>query len=374
MKKIALILGILLTPLYIFSSGGIQPAHGILFLFILTQANQLLRIFLIEKHASSVLFILTIWAFFREGFGAIAHNDIRALLPAIYWLYNFLLFAAVVTFLRTRERERALELAVPGAVLVAFFGILLLGYSLTIDSEGFRSVGTFNNPNQLGYFSVCVASLMLLLWKSKNIKGRTATVYLAVAAFLSIVSLSKAAMVAVFFAGALVLWPKKLNLRSLTTSVIGIGITLTAAYSLFNAENPNDINFVRRLNQIGQDQDDSLEARGYFAFLDGNALHLIFGLDSTEVQNIVGHEVHSTIFSVFNTYGLIGLALFLIFLGLWCLRLYKNFGFNAFLYIAAPPMLYGITHNGTRFTIFWILLSASFALSRNTAQPKPHSL
>ena len=49
----------------------------------------------------------------------------------------------------------------------------------------------------------------------------------------------------------------------------------------------------------------------------------------------------------------------LIFLGIFVTG--WSFGFIGIFLINLPPMLYGITHNGIRFTIFWILISLTLS-------------
>ena len=84
------------------------------------------------------------------------------------------------------------------------------------------------------------------------------------------------------------------------------------------------------------------------------------------MADIVGHEVHSTLGSVINNYGFLGLILFSAVLAIWAFRLWQSYGAVGMISIAGPAMLYGITHNGIRFTIFWLLFAASMAMARNT--------
>jgi hypothetical protein len=52
------------------------------------------------------------------------------------------------------------------------------------------------------------------------------------------------------------------------------------------------------------------------------------------------------------SYGVVGLSLFLA--AIWCL--YRLSSEGRFLYLL-PPFLYGITHQGLRFTFLWLLLA-----------------
>src|SRR5690606_1287440 len=79
------------------------------------------------------------------------------------------------------------------------------------DSGYGRAVGTFNNPNQLGYFSVCILSLAYLLYRDEYLSYFAAFVVFVIAIFLSITSLSKAAMIANFIVAFMVLKPARIN-------------------------------------------------------------------------------------------------------------------------------------------------------------------
>ena len=76
-----------------------------------------------------------------------------------------------------------LKYAVYGSILIVFIGFYFTGLSLVNTAESFegishftkdgtrhRAIGTFNNPNQLGYFSVCIAGIASYLFLINKIK------------------------------------------------------------------------------------------------------------------------------------------------------------------------------------------------------------
>jgi hypothetical protein len=107
------------------------------------------------------------------------------------------------------------------------------------------------------------------------------------------------------------------------------------------------------------ESDSSLESRGYFILLEGNAFNALFGMGGAEVERVLGHEVHSTLASVASIFGFVGLRLFVGVLSIWASRIYRHFGFIGLVCIVGAPMLYGITHNGTRFVVFWVLFATT---------------
>lgn len=139
--------------------------------------------------------------------------------------------------------------------------------------------------------------------------------------------------------------------------IVGVAYLATTGYFA-------EFLFYNRITNMAQERDSSLVERGYLVFLEGNFFELIFGMGSPEVYQTVGHEVHSTFASVWNTYGIVGLAVFLPIFVIWGTALNRTYGLANTIVLVGPAILYGITHNGTRFSIFWLLLAASMAMAK----------
>jgi len=109
----------------------------------------------------------------------------------------------------------------------------------------------------------------------------------------------------------------------------------------------------KRLESIGMDNDDSLEGRGYNRIFDYPE-YWIFGAGEGEYTRFEGFqlEMHSTLGNIQASYGLIGLCLFLCFL---FLTIRKDL--SGSWYIILFIMTYGLTHNGIRNSLFWILIA-----------------
>jgi hypothetical protein len=241
--------------------------------------------------------------------------------------------------------------------------VWISGVDLREFTEIGRSTGTFNNPNQLGYFSVCLLSLTYLLYRHGELSYRLATLIFIASLFLAIASLSKAAMVANFAVIFLALKPSGSRVAvALWAGLVPIGLSL--AWWLLSTGAMDDYLFKQRLASMAYEADSSLQSRGYLAFLQGDASQLLLGLGTTEVIKIVGHEVHSTLGSILNSYGLLGLMIFGGAMLIWARDLWRAYGLVGLVCIAGPAMLYGITHNGVRFTIFWLLFASSLAMAR----------
>ena len=361
-KRISLDAGLLfiaaaILPIYVFKSGGIQPAHAMFAVFaVLTLATRGIP----TPAWSILLFALFAHSFIAETVHALANGEARFIINAVFFLYNFILVTAVYQYVS----KNGLSTLVPGIIIAATIAltvVLMTGVSLREWTDNGRGTGTFNNPNQLGFFSVCLLSLVYLFYQSNNIGYWLALGFFAVATFLSVASLSKAAMVANFVVIILALKPAS-SRNSIFAWTIGMAIGVLILMRMFQDGRFDEYIFVDRLMAMSNESDSSLESRGYFAFLEGNAIELLFGLGEAQVREIVGHEVHSTFASVLNNYGVFGFLIFSGVIFIWIVRIWQHYGIVGCISIIGPPMLYGITHNGVRFTIFWLLFASSMAM------------
>ncbi|TDR34866.1 hypothetical protein [Aquamicrobium defluvii] len=354
-----LLLAVALFPFYIFPSGSLQPSH---FAFLLLSLVTIGRYGMPRQGWILLLLLFTGYAFLVEMIAGVIADNLRYLIHPAFFLFNFLLIAGVYRVV-LQYGIAALRLGILAAALFAVISVYLSGVDLREMGEGGRPTGTFNNPNQLGFFSVCTLSLTYLLYLEKEIRLRTMLSLLATSLFLAIVSLSKAAIIANLAVLAFTLRPRRGGWMialwiGLTVSGI-VGVVYLASTGYFAG-----FLFYNRIINMGQEHDSSLVERGYLAFLEGNLFEIIFGMGSPEVHRIVGHEVHSTFASVWNTYGVVGFALFLPIFVIWGTLLNRTYGLANTIVLIGPAVLYGITHNGARFSIFWLLLAASMAMAK----------
>lgn len=368
-ERVLLTLAIALFPFYIFPSGGIQPSH-LAFLFLSFVA---IHRYGIPKQGWMLLLVfLAAYSFLIEAIaGTIAGNP-RHLINSAYFLFNYLLVVGVYQVV-LRHGASTLKAGVLAATTFAVISVHLSGVDLREMGEGGRPTGTFNNPNQLGFFSVCILSLSYLLYLEKQISFPTMLGLLAASIFLAIASLSKAAMLANFAVLAFALRPGKGKTGVAlwaALAIVGIGgVIYLLATGYFD-----QFLFYNRIANMAQEQDSSLVERGYIAFLEGNILQIIFGMGSPEVHRIVGHEVHSTFASVWNVYGIFGFVPVLLIFVIWGQTLNRTYGLAGTIALMGPAILYGITHNGIRFSIFWLLLAGSMAAAKRTQHITCHRI
>lgn len=350
-----------LMPIYLGPSGGIQISHGL----FATAAIAILATYGFElKKPELLLFSWLTWVTVRESAAVIDGLPYQSLLAAAYAIFNLLLVISVRKIV-AKGGENFAKYGLCGSIAVATLGVIFLGSGAPDATSSARAIGTFNNPNQLGYFAICCLSCACLLYFS-GIIGRSYLIYtLFACTFLAAASLSKAALVSVCVPAALACI---VMTRKRKYYLLGIGLCLalvTISITLLKSGMLDDIPAIQRIKLIGSDSDDSLAARGYTIINFMGPLQIFFGLGTEGVKSILGHEVHSTTFNNFAAYGLLGASPFFIFLMIWAHRVYSTWGLTAWLCIWLPPMLYGLTHNGSRFTAFWIVAGLSIALSQN---------
>ena len=241
---------------------------------------------------------------------------------------------------------------------IAALGVELIYMELFYTSTKLRALGTFNNPNQLGYWSLLMmACLGVALW------GRRLRVLdivaLLTAAYCIAHSLSKAAM----FAGALMLLVTVFSCRWHRKAVLAtVALALSPAVSNWCvAESPNGLRartsspaFSCAWALLGNSKTNTLWERGYSRLV-LHPQYLAFGAGEGAFIRLSDEEndkeFHSTLGNVLMSYGVIGLS-FLLSLFFVVFRRATLSSMCLFL----PLMLYGITHMGLRNTMLWVFL------------------
>lgn len=349
-----LFLGVALLPVYIFDSGAAQPTHIALALFA---GTVWLTTHVALDRWSFLLLLLAGYGTLVELLYVAAGSDPENLIHAVFLIYNFVIPYAVFAYcIRYGDGAIARGLMVATAVVIGT--VLFSGVELQAIDSATRETGSFNNPNQLGYFAVCLLSLTYLLRLRGAYRNLVTIVFYGAAVFLAIASLSKAAMIATF---AVIFFASKPRLSrnylaAWFFAAVGAVCLLLVAYQSGYLD---QYLFMQRLDGLLSENDSSLESRGYFAFLTGNVVQTFLGLGTGNVVRLLDHEVHSTFFSILSSYGLFGFMLLIALLLVWFKSLWRTYGFIGLVCIAGPSMLYGLTHNGSRFTIFWILFALS---------------
>jgi O-antigen ligase len=342
---------VLLLPFYVFDSGVPQPADWIALLLLpmlLRTWNGRLPGPLIRPLKSLVLFMVyvflvnIVWSFVIFSFSINAKNGF--LMAPTYYLFNALLF---FTFLLMFQRygEFLLWLTVRLVLAAVFLQVLVSAVGRA--SHG-RSTGMFNNPNQLGYYALLSACLILFGQKRFKISTVLVTAGLAACSYLALLSASKAALASICGLGAVLLISK---LRTIVLAGIVFSV-------LIFTSNPFSRAIDRAQDRIENDESYGFfEERGYdriVAFPE----YWMFGAGEgyynrfKEVSAIGAHELHSSTATLFFCYGIAGVTLF----GLFMWGVMAGAGLRSWIIVGAG-FAYGMTHQGLRFRLLWLLLA-----------------
>lgn len=353
---------LLLTPIYIFRNGLPQPGDLIVILLIpiaLRGWNGKLP----QKAIRTVriLFWFTLWvcivnyawAFALGKFGLFG-TDTFVLYP-LYYVYNsLLLLVALVLY----ERHRDEFLRVTLASINVSLAMQILGSFA--GQTGGRGALFFNNPNQLGYYALLAACLLVLLHWRLKLRMIPTGIALMACGYLGMLSASRAAIggIAVLFALTIFTNPRIV----LAASAIAIGLLFVGG-PVTDAFMAAQDRIEHRTHHLS-----FAEERGYSRIAEHSEL-LVFGAGEGGLSRFAENplqqmEIHSSIGTVVFSYGIVGILLFTAFL--WSLFRGARLRLGV---VLIPPLIYTVAHQGLRFTMMWVLFA--IFLSIKTTAPTP---
>lgn len=342
---------VLLFPFYVFDSGVPQPADWIgfaLFPVLVRGWSGRLPGALVRPLKALLLFMAyvvlvnALWSVATLTFSINAKEGF--LMAPTYYLFNGLMFFSFLLMFQ-RYGEFLLWLTVR-LVLAAVFIQTLIAFALGASAG--RSAVMFNNPNQLGYYALLSACIILLGQKRFQISTLLVTAGLAACSYLALLSASKAALASIGVLGIALLISR---LRTIVIASIVFGALIYTA-------NPFSAAIDRAANRIESDSSYGFfEERGYdrivafpeyWAFGAGEGDYSRF----KEISVIGAHELHSSMATLFFCYGIAGIVLF----GRFLWGALGGAGVRAWVIVGAG-FAYGMTHQGLRFRLLWLLLA-----------------
>ncbi|MHA7816757.1 MAG: hypothetical protein ACX93N_09790 [Pseudohaliea sp.] len=313
--------------------------------------------------AFALVWALCLYVLCVETYYYIFSPDYQGFYVGLYFLYNAVLFSGLYCVARRRGLGW-LPVGLLGSTILAWTGLVLFDLGLFGTQSPRRATAWFNNPNQLGYYATCLLSLVYLVYRESRLSMLAVLPWLAAAFILACFSLSKAAIVASLACLPLMLKPYGTRAGKLHWA-FAVAVAAAVLGSLYYAGLFDDYAVVERITGMAREDDSSLSARGYLAYRSASAWQLIFGQGYWSVIGRLGNEVHSTLAGLFINYGLLALLLFGALVVHWLRLTREAYGLAGMISIAGPALLYGLTHNGIRFSLFWVLLSVSFAAAEN---------
>lgn len=351
----------LLVPLYVFKSGLPQPGD----IFLIALVPVALRGWdgrLLQRAsvATKALVWFTAWVCIVDyAWAVIVGNfdlfgaDAFILFP-IYYVYNTLLFIVVLVLFQ-RYGDTFIRLT----LYTVYATIFLLIVASVFTSGAQRGSLSFNNPNQLGYYVLLVACLIVLLHWRHRLHLVMSSFALVGCGYLAALSASRAAMggIAILFALLVFSRPRVVILISaIAIALLYLGGPVAAVIDASQDRVRN------RKAQVG-----FLAERGYDRIWE-HKQYLILGAGEGGMSRFseTRMEIHSSVGTVLFSYGLVGFVLFMIFLA----KLVRGSPLR-FAVILVPALVYTLAHQGLRSTTFWIVLAVFVALkSSSTSRPR----
>jgi hypothetical protein len=369
-EEAVFIVGWATYSLYHFQSGQPQIAHLLLGAFSLFALRK-------QRIPSTPLLrslvLLTTWIVGVEVVGRLLSEepDRWSGVQSFYWIFNTVVTAGLYSHFKNHDPRSFLWGTALG-VAVVMTGFVLKSTHLVGSGVAFRTTSYFNNPNQLGYYALILASAIFLLQRDSRLsQSNPGYLHVCVAA-LALVSLSKAAILGLllFYSGLAfaLLTSEKFAMKSLIHIATGVIVFLTLVLAASLSEPPIDV--LDRFLHATHEVDSSFEARGYFRFRDASYREILFGFASQPGAAGFGAETHSSLLGVMHRYGLVGAALLMLVLINWAVTLYRGYSYLGLICVIGPTMLYGLAHNGLRFTAFFVLLGVSTACAQRKVAEK----
>ncbi len=281
--------------------------------------------------------------------------DMKFILSGLYYPYNFLIFLFVVELFH-RNAGLMTRLTVAGifAGLIAQF--VTIGF-FTDGAHG-RLSGDFKNPNQLAYWALLSAAMLVFLKRNSKF-GIIELGAIAVAAYMQTLALSKAGIIAFgLFAVVLVFTPQVPRFAKIAIAFLAL---FAGSYFLFSSQQEYGAvaeRVVNRLGTIGLEPDDSFAGRGYDRMTQ-YPLYMIVGAGEggfERFRNWGGPgELHSGLATILFSYGVLGFLLFVSFL-------FVIFRGQAWYYTAIlfTVLLFSLTSQTIRFTHTWVFLGIAY--------------
>jgi hypothetical protein len=359
------------SSVYVFDAGLPQPADLLMASLVAVLATG----FIIKPPVhSDLVFVGALFV----GYTALVnllwytqYQSDRFWLTALYYAFDFGALMVVVSLVRALGERfiTATRIAIAVAIVLEIIALSVLPRS------SIRSVGTFNNPNQLGYWGLMIGCCWLVLKRDEKLTAIDILV-LSAAGYVSAESLSKAATLAftlVFLMG--IVFQRLTRSAKLMLLVMVFVGTSTVLLDPRSVERFFEVDIVKRvdnrLGSIGQQGDDSLDGRGYDRIW-RHPEHLVFGAGEGALYRFTNEvwekdkEMHSTLGTVLFSYGVIGFSLFCALL----LMVFRRAPRVYALY-SLPIWAYGMTHQGLRDTMLWVFLGMVFGVAHYARSASP---
>ncbi len=313
-----------------------------------------------QVHLLALTFAL--WTFFINIIHYMVYPDIQFFLSSLYYLYNVGIFIMISLLFRDAPNATLRTIYVATAIALIIEIVICHFYP---NYENGRVQGTFHNPNQLGFWALFSACIMILLRSYSKFRWYDLAIFFGFALLQSL-AISKAGLIA-FGILALSLpfmrampngYKVMFFMVGLVIGIFSIGHRADLGRVATQVEHINNV--VNRLDNIGREADDTLQWRGYYRIFEYPA-YVIVGAGEGAYERFEDTpqpvEIHSAIINIIFSYGLMGIAIF----GTLLYMIVK-YAPKHFIVILFVMVLNGLTHQNMRFSHFWIVFGVAYGI------------
>ena len=348
---------VFLSPFYVFTSGLPQPGDMfVLLLLPVAFAQWDGRMTRPSLAVFKPLLWFTIWVCIVDyGWALVLGNfklfgtDTFVLYP-LYYIYNTMIFLAVLVLSRKYGDTflRVTLYAIYATIAVQVFAALVLRQG------GHRGSAFFNNPNQLGYYALLAACLIVLLHWRLGMRVLISGLVLMGCGYLALSSASRSAVggIAILFALLVFTNPRMF----LAASIAGL-LLVSAGGPISDAIDRARVRAAKPASHLT-----FWEERGYDRIWNHKE-YLVLGAGEgglsrfdTPTKKMQG-EMHSSIGTILFSYGIVGVFLF----GMFMWQLGHGASWRMLL-VLVPPFAYAVAHQSLRFTLLWVMLAIFAAI------------
>ncbi len=368
-----LALSFLLGPVLLFPSGMPQPADLLTVgwaLLVFAYLRGRLQISGEGLAAIKIGGVLVFWMTLISIWNAFFYQDEGIAFSSLFYIFNLSVCVLLCSLLQ-QDFRYWINIINVGCVLSAI--LLVIMVFAGFKHGAMRQTGSFNNPNQLGYFAIIIVAISFLVSPHARFP-RLSMLVIMVAGLVGVVASASLSSL-----GALIMMVSAVVFRRLSLKrAIGLGIVTLAAAAigllvLSQTQIYADITqaWESRIGAIDRKTEDISGTRGYDRILDFPE-HMVVGAGERGrwrfgPQN--SFEIHSSMGTLLFSYGLPGLLLFFLFV-FQCFRSAPPWGWI----VLSGLIAYSITHQGLRSTHFWIfMILASVVFSKTRQQGPQHA-
>lgn len=341
------------TPFYVAPNGLPQPGDALIFLLVpaaLVGWNGRLPRSLSSSLRPLMWFIAWVfiinygWALVLWKWG----NFKDYIAYPIFYSFNALVFLSALVIYQ-RFGDTFLRLTTYTVLGTVMFQVVASFFFSRM--HGFRDSLFFNSPNQLGYYALLAASVIVLTQRRLKFGLLKSAAGVTGCAYLGLLSTSRAALAGIAILMFLLLFsnPRVIILASLAAiGLMTLGGPVTRA-----------IDDAQKRGLAARDSGFA-EERGYdrlWKFKEYTLLGAGEGDHRRFDTRKEAREIHSSVAGVLFSYGIIGVILFTLFIT----RLVRGSELRLALMLV-PTFVYTIAHQGLRFTMLWVLLGVFVAL------------